>query len=319
MRTKIPGRELASQLLIRFFTGAISRTIINTSIPIILSVYSLYYNEKVELHWYFPIVLLSMVILIHNIVAEILLRKERKDLKYWDLLEESYRSHCNLNRRSAAKIFRLNKIIKKQLEKGQPVDIMVFDKMADFHTISFDVCNSIYNMIVNKFGVDTKCEVTIYQAVDNGVSMVAYANENNETPLSYKRRYTKNYQKYLFGKIFKDLNAQIFVCVNQQEVRDNFKWLHGSEVREQKICQYIGIPLLTERKKIELLLQIDVSKPNVFGKNREEMMKYAKHIFQPYMMLLNKTYERDLIFNGYYDIIAQTLALNESVGINENN
>lgn len=304
MKTKISGKDLAIELLKRFFTSSILRVTINTILPIIISIYLLGYSHQQNFVWYIPIIALILFILIYNIIAEILLNLERKYLKYWDLLDEAYRNHSYLNSSSATKLYRLHKIIIKQLKTVNPVDKSSFDKMADFNTISFDVCNSIYNIIVNKYGIDTECEVTIYHCNnDGGISMIAYANKNKEPPLTYKRMYSRNTTQYLFGKLFKDKNAQIHVCINKEEVKNDFKFLEGSEMREEKICQYIGIPLLTVRKKVELLLQIDVSKPNVFGNKKEDVLKYAENIFKPYLMLLNKTYERDLILDGYYEMI----------------
>lgn len=319
MLSKISGKELAKELTIRFFTSSILRTFINTLIPILISVYSLRYNKDVKLNWYIPIILMTLFILIYNIIAEIILAKQRREIEYWEFLEEAYRNHCSLNRRSATKIYRLNKIITNFLKKNEPIDKVVFDKMADFSTIAFDVCNGIYKIVEKEFGEDTECEVTVFQATNDGITMIAYANKNEDPPISYRRNYVRSSSQYLFGKLFKDLNAQIFVCSTQKEVQENFKFIDESIVREGKICQYIGIPLLTARKKIEILLQIDVSKPNVFGRNKEEVLKFAENVFYPYVMLLNKTYERDLIFDGYYDIIVDKLSGHESVGENENN
>lgn len=305
MKTKISGKDLAIELIKRFFTSSFFRIIVNTILPIIISLYLLGYNHEQKFKWFIPVIILILLICGYNIIAEILLNIERKYLEYWDLLDEAYRDHCYLNSSSATKLYRLNKIIIKQLKNNNPIDKSVFDKMADFNTISFDVCNSIYNIIVNKYGIDTECEVTIYRfnPDNNGISMIAYANKNEEPPLTYNRIYSRNADKYLFGKLFKDKNAQIHVCINSMEIKNEFKFLEGSEIREQKICQYIGIPLLTARKRVELLLQIDVSKPNVFGKKKEDVLRYAENIFKPYLMLLNKAYERDLILDGYYEMI----------------
>lgn len=304
MKSKISGKDLAIELLKRFFTSPILRVIINTILPIIISIYLLGYSHQTDLRWYTPIIIIITFMLIYNIIAEILLSLERKYLKYWDLLDEAYRDHSYLNSSTATKLYRLNKIITKHVKNKNIKDKSIFDKMADFNTISFDVCNSIYNIIVNKYGIDTECEVTIYRCYnDGGISMIAYANKNEEPPLTYNRVYSRNATQYLFGRLFKDKNAQIHVCINKDEVKKDFKFLDGSEARENKVCQYIGIPLLTARKRIEILLQIDVSKPNVFGKKKDEVIKYAENIFKPYLMLLNKAYERDLILDGYYEMI----------------
>lgn len=304
---RIPGKELLAELLKRLLVSSIIRTIVNTILPIIISLYSLSYIKGKGFKWYIPIILMVIFIFAYNVIAEIILNIEKKNIQYWDLLDNAYRSHSNINKRTATKLYRLNKIIIKQLNNNIPVDKSIFDKMADFHTISFDICNSIYNIIVDKYGIETDCEVTIYQSNNEGISMIAYANKNDSAPLTYNRVHKKKSGQYLFGKIFKDLNANIYVCPNQESVQNDFKFLKGSEKREEKVCQYIGIPLLTARKKIELLLQIDVSKPNVFGNTEKDVLKYAENIFLPYMMLLNKAYERDLILNGYYDIIVERL------------
>lgn len=312
---KISGRELAKQLGMRFFTSSLIRTIINTIIPIVISIYSCYYNDNVTFIWYLPIIVMIFMILAYNITAGKLLVKEKKELTYMDLLEECYRNQANINRRSATKMFRLHKIINTHLSNNKPIDKVVFDKVADFNTISFDICNSIYKMIESKYGVDTKCEVTVFQSLKDGIVMIAYANKNEEPPTSYMRTYKKS-KKYLFGKLFQDLNANIHICHNKETVKKDFHFIEDSKTREEQICQYIGIPLFTARKKIELLLQIDVSKPNVFGKTYEDVLKVAENIFYPYIALLNKAYERDLIFNEYYDLIVKSLS--ESEEKNEN-
>lgn len=304
---KMTGKELVVELLKRLFINSVCRTTVNTILPIIISLYSLTYSSNISVRWYIPIVLIVIFIFIYNVVAELLLGIERKRMIYCELLDNAYRSHSNINKRSATKLYRLNKIIKKQLKNSFPIDKSVFDKMADFQTISFDICNSIYTIIKDKYGIKTDCEVTIYQSNEDGISMIAYANKNDLPPLTYRRIYKKKCSQYLFGQLFKDLNAEIHVCPDKESVQNDFTFLKGSEKRESRICQYIGIPLLTARRKIELLLQIDVSKPNVFGKTKEDVMEYAENIFFPYMMLLNKAYERDLIFNGYYDIIVESL------------
>lgn len=306
---KIPGKQLLKLVIMRFFTSPFCRTFVNTIVPIIVSIYFLEYNENIKWTWYIPVVVIILGITIFNIFAEYLLAKEKKELEYMDLLKQCYRNQSAINRRSASKIYRLNKVITKHLKNNKPIEKLVFDKVADFNTISFDICNSIYQMIENKFGEQTECEVTVYQSTNKGISMIAFANRRNEPPTSYNTTYKKSDNKYLFLKLFDNLNAQIFVCPNKESVQNNFTWIEGSDIREKKICQYIGIPLKTDRNKIELLLQIDVSKPNIFGKTKKEVIKIAENLFYPYVVLLNKAYERDLIFDGYYDIIVEKLCV----------
>lgn len=311
---KIPGRQLFKLLINRFLISPIFRTIVNTIIPIIISIYFLGYNKTVRWTWYIPVILLIIMILFHNIFAELFLKKDKKELEYMDLLEHCYRDQSAINRRSASKIYRLNKLIAKHLKNNKPIEKIVFDKVADFNTISFDICSSIYRMIEDKYGTEAQCEVTVYQLKKNAdITMIAFANSRNEPPTSYNTIFKRNNKKYLFVKLFNDLNAEIYICPNKESVQKDFTWIDGSDVREKKICQYIGIPLKTDRNRIELLLQIDVSKPDIFGKTKEEINKIANDLFYPYVVLLNKAYERDLIFDGYYDIIVEKLCSKKEI------
>lgn len=306
MLKQIPSKELVLEILHRFCLDGICGVIVNTILPIFISLYAAGYTNKQSILWFIPIILMMACIIGYSVFVAILQAREKEKLFYWNLLEEAYHNHSKINSASATKLYRLGKIIRKQLDQNNPVDRSVFDKMADFRTIAFDICNNIYNIITDKYGTDTKCEVTICHEQNNKISMIAYANQNSTPPLTYQRVYKKN-NKYLFGKMFMDLNAQIHVCPNKEAVEKDFILLKGSETREKQVCQYIGIPLITSRQKIEILLQIDVSKPDVFGKTEENVLLYAEKIFRPYIMLLYKAYERDLIFNGYYDTIIEKL------------
>lgn len=104
------------------------------------------------------------------------------------------------------------------------------------------------------------------------------------------------------------MNAKIVCLSTQEDIGKNFKMLNGSNEREKNICQYVGIPVKTNRNEIEFLLQVDVSKPKILGKNEKQMKTFANNVFYPYAVLLHKTYERDLIFNKYYDMLGIMLS-----------
>lgn len=157
---------------------------------------------------------------------------------------------------------------------------------------------------------DIRCEVTIMKKINNTIKMVAYANDENKNPSSYTTYFNLNESDILFVRIFNDLDGEIICQPNKKAVNEAFKKLPGSVKREEEICQYIGIPIKTNRNEIELLLQIDISKENIFGKNEKQMKLFAKNILYPYAVLLHKTYERDLIFNQYYDMIISVISSN---------
>ena len=72
MKTKISGKDLAIELIKRFFTSSIFRIIVNTILPIIISLYLLGYNHEQKFKWFIPVIILILLICGYNIIAEIL-------------------------------------------------------------------------------------------------------------------------------------------------------------------------------------------------------------------------------------------------------
>lgn len=225
------------------------------------------------------------------------------------MIFKCYNDHSLINSEIATSIYRLNKRIKECINDNRPIDKKAFDKIADFQTISFTICRSIHSLIKMEFGEDIKCEVTIMiRNEDSYVKMIAYANNDNRIPSSYAKPFNLKSFKACFIDIFNDQSGEIYCLINKEETQTTIKKLKGSESREAEICQYIGIPIKTSKNKIELLLQIDVSKDYVFGKTKEEVKTFSKNVFYPYATLLYKSYERDLIFNGYYNMVISSLS-----------
>lgn len=168
--------------------------------------------------------------------------------------------------------------------------------VADFQTTSITICESIQNMLTSEYGTEIKCEVTLMKKVSKHIKMVAYSNNDSKRPSSYAKEFSFDDEDIHFVELFKNLNGKISCLPDKKSVNEKFKKLKGSEEREKEICQYIGIPIKTNRNEIELLLQIDVSQKNVFGRNEEEVYMFARNILYPYAVLLHKAYERDLVF-----------------------
>lgn len=209
-------------------------------------------------------------------------------------------------------MYRINKrIIKaireRKIEKGE------LNAIADFQTFSFLVCNELCDFIKKNFDCGD-CEVTIFQRFTDSkskdfVKMIAFKNNKNHKPSSYQKEFALNSRSNgaVFISIFNDLNEEIKILHNQKAVREEFKYFDDSKKREKKICQYIGIPIKTDRNKIEILLQIDVSKEKALGKNYNELKQFAEYVLLPFCSLLHCSYERDLIFNKFYDILEENI------------
>lgn len=187
--------------------------------------------------------------------------------------------------------------------------------IADFQNLSFFICNELYNFITQNCNCG-KCEITIFQRFSNNdnkeyVKMIAYKNSKNSKPSSYNEEfalvYKKNKQVPVFVSVFNDINADVKILHNKKSVKQEFKIFPGSKSRENNICQYIGIPIKTNRDKVEVVLQIDVSEKNVFGRTYNSVKQFADYIIIPFCNLLYCSYERDLILNNFYNILEENI------------
>ena len=66
-------------------------------------------------------------------------------------------------------------------------------------------------------------------------------------------------------------------------------------------------PNKTNRNKIEVVLQIDVSENNIMGSDYNEVKQFADVIVKPFVNLLYCSYERDLILDKFYDILEENI------------
>lgn len=302
MKNDISGKKLFKVLFYRLFTSDIVTAIINIFLPVYISIRCTYYADN--WNWWSKTLFVCAVIIFFNIVSVFAKKSQNKINRNLNVIYKRYNDQCVINEKMANTIYRLNKFISDYLADGKMINNKkVFEKYADFQTVSFTICESIHNMLVSEYGDEIKCEVTIMKCENKKIEMIAYANDDNKMPSSYRKTFSFDDVDIYFVELFKDLNGTISCLPNKKIVNEKFKKIVGSEKREESICQYIGIPIKTNRNEIELLLQIDVAKEKVFGKNQEQMYVFAKNVLYSYAALLHKIYERDLIFNKYYDMI----------------
>lgn len=306
MTPDIGGKELIKIALEKFFTNDFINALINILFPCIISIHCTSFVNNYT--WWRFTIILCLIIIIFNIISAIIKSIKNKGHKQLTIVYNCYEEQSIINSKFATNIFRLNKSVNDFIKNNTPITKKSLDKIADFQTFSFSICESIHSMLCKEFGKDILCEVTLMKKENDKIKMVAYANNDNKMPSTYKTEFSLNSTDICFIRIFNDLNGKILCIPLKKEITSNFLKLEGSIKREDEICQYIGIPIKTNRNSIELLLQIDVSKPRVFGKNKKEMDSFAKNILYPYAMLLYKSYERDLVFNQYYDMIVTMLS-----------
>lgn len=306
MENEISGKKLLRILIFKIFASDIVNAIINILLPVIISIRCT--NFKNNKQWWRYTILVCLIIVIFNIVSVTVKNLHNKTNKKLNMVYKCYSDQTVINTKVANKIYRLNKCINGYILENKPVSKKAFDKIADFQSISFIICESIYNMLVTEYGKTIQCEITLMKKTDKIIKMISYANDDNIMPSSYSQNFSIDETALYFVSIFSNPDGNIVCLPDRKSVTDHFKKIEGSTKRENKICQYIGIPIKTNRNEIELLLQIDVSKEKVFGKNETQGLIFAKNIIYPYAVLLHKAYERDLIFSQYYDMITSVLA-----------
>lgn len=312
MWNDISGKKLFKMLFLKFFTSDIINAIINIFLPVYISIRCTSYINNIK--WWKGTITICITIVGFNIISVIAKANKNKVNKNLNIIYRCYSEHSVINEKFATRIYRLNKIINQYITYDNPINLnkKVFDKIADFQSFSFSICESIHDMLKHEYGDEINCEVTLMKKEENKIRMLSYSNDDNKMPSSYTQTFSVDDENFYFTTLFNDLNGKISCLPSKKYINENFKKLKGSEKREENICQYIGIPIKTNRNQIELLLQVDVSKEMVFGKTETEMQIFAKNVLYPYATLLHKSYERDLIFNQYYDMIVQILSKSNS-------
>lgn len=309
MDSDISGKRLWKIIFCKFFASDIVIAFVNIILPIVISIRCTNFSDDGT--WWTPTIIICLVIALFNIVSVIAKKYQEKSRKNLNMIYRCYNEQTNINSKAANNIFRLNKRINEYISEKKPVSKKVFDKIADFQTTSFIISESLYKMLISEYGDDIDCEITIMNKSNNKIKMIAYSNKDNKVPSSYSKEFKTDDDAFYFVKIFENSEGNIVCLPDKKSVNDHFKKIEGSISRENNICQYIGIPIKTNRNCVELLLQIDVSKEKTFGKNESEILIFAKNILYPYAVLLHKSYERDLIFSQYYDMIISVLNENK--------
>lgn len=255
-------------------------------------------------------VTISILINLICIWSDHMNKKKKQLLEYFSL---GYEIHNKINSATSTKLYRVNKKVTEairtnNLEKG------AINSIADFQTLSFDICNELHQFIVNN--CDCKdCEITIFQRFKNEknrdfVTMIAYKNSQNMQPPTYGKNFylSKKTNNPFFIKIFKDVNAEPQILHNKKKVKSEFQYFDPSRSREMGICQFIGVPIRTNRNIVEILLQIDVSQGGVFGRRYKTVKKFTEDIIVPFKNLLSCAYERDLVLNKFYDVLEENIS-----------
>ncbi|WP_033166556.1 hypothetical protein [Clostridium sp. KNHs205] len=281
----------------------------NFIMTLLITLHTLEYKDNHK--WWTKLWLLIIVSLFIVIIEQVAKHLKNKSNTLYQLLEDAYISQKNLNTTIATKTYRLNKEINNVLRKKVNRNIDQLKNIADFQTLSFEICLKIYSLLSYHSGIND-IQVTIFQRFNeknNGqfVKMIAYYNKDTAIPpSSYYTTFplfSKEKEKSpLFTTIFEDANSKHILLHNKKLVKENFVLLNGSEKREEEICQYIGIPIKTNRNIVELVLQVDIS-GGKFARTNKQLKIFSDTVLCPYANLIHSCYERDFVFDKLYKLL----------------
>lgn len=198
---------------------------------------------------------------------------------------------------------RMQTCAKKLKNLSLSTDKLAIDKTlseTDFQAAAFTVCEKLCDSL-SKYCDDDSVYITLYQKYEeNGIfkcKMIAFS--GNHEPSSYGAIYTiPEYDEGLRGKVeyhtlmFAENKTDISTFCNHEEITKAFVLHEASRSREEKIQQYICVPIAPAKLGVTFLLQIDTDVPDLFGKDHETVDRFAKIAIYPFAQFLHMIYEQ---------------------------
>lgn len=171
---------------------------------------------------------------------------------------------------------------------------------TDFQAAAFLVCEKLCDSL-SKYCENDDVYVTLYQKFKERdeleCKMIAYSGDHEPSTYDVVYSIPKNSEN-LMGKIeyhtyvFAANNKDISTFCNSGEVEAAFVLHEKSKDREEEIQQYICAPIAPAKQGVTFLLQIDTRVPDLFGKDKESVDRFAKIAIYPFAQFLHMMYEQ---------------------------
>lgn len=171
----------------------------------------------------------------------------------------------------------------------------------DFQAAAFTVCEQL-NAYLTKSCKPDDVYITVYQKEYDGEKwicrMIAHSCDHEPTsygipyeipPFSKELLSKIEYHTYLFASGNKDIN----VLPDHESVKKAFKTHEGCEAREERIQQYVCVPISPAKIGVTFLLQVDTTVPKLFGKNELAVIDFSKNTIYPFAQFLHAVYEQE--------------------------
>ena len=175
---------------------------------------------------------------------------------------------------------------------------------SDFSNLNYQdiaalVCHNIYDAIKISTDKDSH-QVSLMQRFKEKktgiqyIKMISYGNANQISPSIFdKHFYLDSDQSYYHVRIFNENQNDIFILKNASEIKNEF--VYGRKCSDNKIVQYIAIPVVCEGEGIVSLLQIEIKEEILIGRTTDEIREFVKP-FMSYIHILTVNYYQDELF-----------------------
>lgn len=173
---------------------------------------------------------------------------------------------------------------------------------SDFNNLSYQdiaslICHNIYDAIKIATDKDTH-QVSLMQRFKEKktgvqyIKMISYGNANQISPSIFDKHFSLDGdQSYYHVKIFNENQNGIFILKDQTEIKREF----GKKLTDNKLVQYIAIPVVCENEGIVSLLQIEIMEQSLIGRSKDEIMEFVKP-FMTYIHILTMNYYQQQLF-----------------------
>lgn len=174
---------------------------------------------------------------------------------------------------------------------------------SEFSNLSYQdvaalVCHNIYDAIKISTERETH-QVSLMQKFKEKksgqeyIKMISYGNANQISPSLFDRYFYLNTDKnYYQVRIFNDNQNNIFILSSAAEIKK--ECVYGKNSNE-KMNQYIAIPVFCENQGIISLLQIEMADDAHIGRTVDEIRGFVKP-FMAYIHILTVCYYQDELF-----------------------
>jgi len=293
------------RLIVLLLNSPITQSLVTIVGPIIFSIVAA--KKKLSMGLIIAILAYSILIVAFAIINDYNKRK----IVDFPLFMYSTRLLSSVSHALAVKNLQLTKHL-CDTANGKKPSLGTLRRICCLQNAGFAICEAVYNLFAET-DTEPHLYVTLYQKTTTNdkkdiCQMIAYANYQQEEPVTYKTPYLlekgigRDRRTFFHNEIFLDGSTEIRALATYEDVRIHFIDHPQNAQRENRICQYVGIPIMIMGAGTVLLLQLDTDKPGFWGKTSDEITERIENLVRPFVKMLELFYENDRLIRTMHSM-----------------